>query len=244
MKNTLLAFGLVLTLCAGAQTADDIISKHIAATGGADKWTKVTSLKYTGSYVMGPGMMPPVTLLLCSQPFAGYYSDFTWQGMTTKTALRADSGWNYNPFGGKREADPLSAQDIRETKLEADPQGLLFNYKQKGYSVEYLGTDDLEGTDVFKLRLTTREGDMMYYFIDAQTYYVLKTVKRVKFKDKEVKSYTQYSDFKKTDYGIVLPHSTQTVNENGAEQGGPVNFSKVEVNAVVDAKMFDKPKAN
>lgn len=240
-------FGLVLLLAfclTQAQTADEIVNKHVAATGGADKWSKVQSVKYTGHYVMGPGMLPPVSSLLVAQPFKGYYSDFTWQGMTNKTALRADSGWSYNPFGGKREADPLSAQDIRETKLDADPQGLLFNYAQKGYTVEYLGTDDLEGTDVFKLRLTTGQGDMVYYFIDAQTYFVLKTVKRMKLKDKEVKSYTLFSDFKKTDFGVVLPHSTQSVNEDGNEQGGPVNFTKVEVNAPVDAKLFDKPQAN
>jgi hypothetical protein len=240
-------FGACLLLVIGlvqAQTADDIVNKHIAATGGIDKWSKVVSLKYTGNYVMGPGMLPPVSAVLVSQPFRGYYSDFTWQGMTNKSALRADSGWSYNPFGGKREADAMSAQDIRESKLDADPQGLLFNYKHKGYAVEYLGTDDLEGTDVYKLRLTNKDGDMMSYFIDQQSYYILKTAKRVKFKDKESKNYTLYSDFKKTDFGIVLPYSSQSVDADGNEQGGPVNYTKIEVNAAVDAALFDKPKAN
>ena len=242
MKNVLLFFLLFFSNKMFSQTADEIVNKYIVATGGADKWSKVVSLKYTGTYQMGPGMLAPLNGIYVSKPFKGSYSDFSWQGMTSKTAIRADSGWSYNPFGGKRETDPVSPEEIRNDKLTSDPQGLLFNYKQKGYTVEYLGTDDMDGTDVLKLRLTTPEGDMVYYYLDAETYYILKEVDRVKLKDKEQKNYTSYSDFKKNDFGIVLPYSQQRIDENGNEQGGPVNYSKIEVNASIDAKIFDKPK--
>lgn len=225
-----------------SQTADEVISKHIAATGGVEKWSKVTSIRYTGTYVMGPGMQAPVTNLLLSKPFKGYYSDFTWQGMTSKQAMRGDSGWSYNPFGGKRMADPLTPNDIRELNLYADPQGLLLNYKEKGFTAEYLGMDDMDGSDVHKVRLTNKAGDMIYYYIDADSYYLLKVVRKLRLKDKEEKSYTVYSDFRKTDYGIVVPFSVQGVDEDGNEQGGPTNFSKVEVNVVVDPATFNQPK--
>ncbi|HLP19336.1 MAG TPA: hypothetical protein VK174_03510 [Chitinophagales bacterium] len=242
MKRPSLLLFLLLNLAAFAQSANDIVNKYIAATGGADKWSKITALKYTGSYIMGPGMLAPVTGVYLSKPFKGSYSDFSWQGMTSKQAIRADSGWSYNPFGGKRETDPVSPDDVRSDRLGSDPQGLLFNYKQKGYVVEYLGMDDMEGTDVYKLRLTTPQGDMVYYYLDSETYYVLKEVQRVKLKDKELKTAFLYSDFRKTDFGVVIPFSSQRVDENGAEQGGPVNFTKVEINAPVDAALFDKPK--
>lgn len=242
MKKILLLLSVVIVTKCFSQTADDIVNKYIAATGGADKWSKVVSMKYTGTYQLGPGMQAPLTGVYVSKPFRGSYSDFSWQGMTSKTAIRADSGWSYNPFGGKRETDPVAPDDIRADKLGSDPQGLLFNYKQKGYTVEYLGTDDMDGTDVLKLRLNVPNGDMVYYYLDAETYYILKEVQRVKLKDKEQKSYFIYSDFRKNDYGLVLAFCTQRVDENGNEQGGPVNYSKIEVNGSIDGKMFDKPK--
>ncbi len=233
---------MLMAMVMRAQTADDIINKYIDATGGHDRWAKVTSIKYTGNYTMGPGMEAPLTRLLTSKPAPAFYSDFSWQGMTAKSAMRGDSGWSYMPFSGKRETDPMSANEIRITKLDADPQGLLFNYKEKGYSVENLGTDDMDGSDVYKLRLTNKDGDMVYYYIDMETYFILKVEHRIRFKDKEEKSYTVFSDFRKTDYGVTLAFSSQQVDEHGAEQGGPVNYTKIEVNAPVDASMFDKSK--
>jgi hypothetical protein len=241
IKLTALVLTFFSCCMVNAQTADDIIAKHFSATGGIEKWAKVVSVKTTGTYVMGPGMLAPVLGVSCTKPFEGSYSSFSWQGMTASNAMRADSGWSYNPFGGKRETDPMGANEIRSTKLSSDPQGLLFNYKQKEYTVDYLGVDDMDGEEVYKLRLTTKDGDMIYYFIDANSYYILKTYTRVKLKDKEEKSYRVFSDFRKTEYGIVLPFSEQGVDENGADRGGPVNYTKVEVNANVDPTLFEKP---
>ena len=242
MKILSLLSLLLVSLIAFSQTSDDIVNKYLAATGGAEKWGKVNSIKTTGYYTMGPGMNAPVSEVQINKPFVGHYTDFSWQGMTNKSSMRADSGWSYNPFQGKRETDPMSAEQIKRDKLEADPQGLLLNYKAKGFSVDYLGSDDMDGTDVFKLRLTTKQGDMVYYYFDAETYYLLKVSKRLKFKDKEEKASTLFSDFKKTDYGIVLPFSTQNIDESGGEQGGPVTVTKIEVNSAVDLTVFDKPK--
>lgn len=224
-----------------AQSADDIINKHFEATGGKALWAKVVNMQMSGNYLMGPGLFAPVKALQVSQPFKGYYSEFNWQGMKSMSAMKGDAGWSYNPFGGKRQADPVSPQTIRSWKLSADPQGLFFNYKEKGYTSEYLGMDDMDGSEVHKIRLTNKEGDMIYYYIDASSFYVLKISKRIKLKDKEVKEQQVYSDFRKTTFGVIMPFSVQGVDDDGNEAGGPTNFDKIEINTSVDAALFDMP---
>lgn len=242
MRRSIVLAMLISAVMAHAQTADDIINKHYEATGGREKWSHVTAMKMTGNYVMGPAMLAPVTRVVSIKTAPSLYSDFTWQGMTAKTVVHGDSGSRYEPFGGKRETDPLSPNELRDEKLSVDPRELLFSYKEKGYTVEYLGTDDMDGSDVYKLRLTTTDGDMIYYYIDADTYYILQITKRIRFKDKEEKSSTTYSDFRKTDFGVTVPFSNQQVDENGAEQGGPVTYTKVEVNPAVEPSLFETIK--
>lgn len=241
MKNSLFVLALLISSISFAQTADEIISKHFTATGGIDKWKKITSMKSTGYYVMGPGAHAPLTNMFCTKPFKGYYSDFSWQGFTSMQAMRDDTGWSYSPWGGKRTCDPLSPNDIRSINLSSNPEGLLLNYKVLNCTVEYLGNDDVEGVETYKLRLNTPEGDMVYYYLDTETNYLIKLTRRLRFADKEDKSQTVYSDYKKTTYGIILPHYVQSVDASGNEQGGPVVIENVEINFTPDAKMFQRP---
>lgn len=236
---TVLFFAISITI--SAQTVDEIINKNIEATGGKSLWTKVTSIKASGVYVMGPGMQAPMNFIYLNKPFLGFYSDFSWQGMTSMSALKDSIGWDYNPFGGKREADPLSTDRIRSMKLSADPQGLLFNYKDKKCSAEYLGLEDFDGVEVHKIRVTNVVGDMIYYYIDATSFYILKTVEKVRLSEKEEVSTSVYSDFRKTSFGIIYPYTIQSLNDQGNEAGGPIQFSKVDVNTTLDYKMFEIP---
>lgn len=234
-------FSMLFFSCTQAQTADEIIAKHIAATGGAEKWGKVQNIQFVGNYVMGPGMLAPVENIVATQPAKSNYSSFTWQGMTAVTVVVGDSGWNYNPFSGKRETDPMNAEGLRLNSLSSDPQGALFDYKSKGYKADYLGTDDMDGEDVHILRLTNKLGDMIYYYIDASTYYALKISRRVRMPDKEEKSQSVLSDFRKNEFGIIIPYSEQNVNDKGEEIGGPVQYSKIVVNGNIDPSKFKEP---
>ncbi|MBP7477575.1 MAG: hypothetical protein KA797_03555 [Chitinophagales bacterium] len=238
MRKTAIIIGLLFKLMnASSQNADEIISKYYEATGGKVLWSKVQSLKYEGHYVMGPGAFAPVNQYIANEIS---YSDFSWNGMTSKSARNGDKGWSFTPWSGKRIADPMTKDNIHGSKLMSDPQGLLFNYAQKGHFVEYLGTDDFDGTEVHKIKLTTKEGDFVYYYFDIETFYLLKIYAKIKLSDKEQKINTNYSDFKKNEFGIILPYANNWVNEQG-DEGGLTQFKKIEVNVKIDDKLLETP---
>lgn len=221
-----------------AQTAASIIDQYFEATGGKTLWAKVHSIKSKGHYVMGPGALAPVSQFISKE---NNYSDFTWNGMTSKNARKGNTGWSYSPFGGKRIADPMTPDIIRMHKLLEDPQGLIYDYSTKGFVVEYLGVEDFDGTDVHKIRLITNDGDMVYYYFDKESHYLLKIYMRIKLSDKEEKVTTNFSDFKKTNFGIILPFANNWVTDTG-EEGGLTQFNEREVNTTIDPAILEMPK--
>ena len=62
-------------------------------------------------------------------------------------------------FGGRKDPQKLSADDIKDLGIEADLEGPLVDYAKKGHKVEYLGTEDVDGTAAHKLRVTYATGN-------------------------------------------------------------------------------------
>jgi len=222
-----------------AQTADEIVNKHIEAMGGKDKVTGIKSLKMVASVDIGPNMKAPMTFFVVNNK--AYRMELEFQGMKMVNAYDGNEGWFVNPFGGKKDAERMNAEQIREAKDQVDIAGSLFNYKEKGHTVEYLGKEDMEGTDTYKLKVTKKTGDIEYEYLDASSYLELKKTSKRKFEDKEVEGETIYSNWKKVD-GIMFPFTIEE-RQKDASQGQAMNFDSYEVNAKVDDSIFKMPVA-
>ncbi|HVR12054.1 MAG TPA: outer membrane lipoprotein-sorting protein, partial [Thermoanaerobaculia bacterium] len=157
-----------------AQTADEVVEKHIQAKGGRDKIKSVKTLRLTAKMSMGQGMEAPVVMELVP-PEHKLRMEFTIQGMTGIQGYDGTTGWQIMPFLGKTEPEQMTGDDLKEAKENADlVEGPLFNYKEKGNKVEYLGKGDLEGTPVQKVKLTEKDGDVTTIYFDADSYLELK----------------------------------------------------------------------
>jgi hypothetical protein len=242
MKKILI-FSLVCmftTATAFAQTADEIVNKHIEAMGGKDKIAAMKTLKMVASVDIGPNMKAPMTMYVVDNK--AFRMELEFQGMKMINAFEGETGWYINPFGGKKDPENMNAEQIRETKNELDLSGSLFNYKEKGHTVELIGKEDMEGTDTYKLKVTKKSGDVEYIYLDAASYLELKKTRKTKFEDKEVETESLSSNWKKVD-GIMFPFTVEQ-RQKDASQGQAVNFDSYEVNAKVDESMFKMPAAS
>jgi outer membrane lipoprotein-sorting protein len=222
-----------------AQTADEIIAKNLTARGGKDKIKAVQSARMTGKMVMGQGMEAPFTMEV-ARP-SKMRMEFTIQGMTGVQAFDGKSGWSVMPFMGKKDPEAMSEDDTKQAADQADMDGVLVDYKDKGHQVEYLGKEDVEGTPAYKLKVTKKNGDIVSVYIDTESYMEIKDAGKTKVRGQEIEGETTFGDFKTVD-GLVFPFSIEQ-KAKGMPGGMTMSISKIEVNPKLEDSRFAMPAA-
>lgn len=223
---------------ASAQTADEIIAKTYAAQGGLDKLKAVQSVRMTGKMTLGPGMEAPIVIEM-KRP-KSMRLDISIQGMTITQAYDGTSGWMLNPMSGRTTAEPLPSEMTKLVEEQADMDGPLMDYKAKGHTVELLGKESAEGTECYKLKLTEKDGDVTFFYFDADTFLGVKQETKRTVRGSEVESETIVGDYKDVG-GIMYPHSINA-GQKGSPQRQKMTIEKIEANVPIDDARFKMPK--
>jgi hypothetical protein len=234
-----LAALFICAASASAQTADEIVAKYIKTLGGLDKIEAVKSLRRTGKF-NGGGGFEAVVVEENKRP-GSVRQDFTIQGMTGVTAYDGATGWKIEPWNGKKDAEPLGEEELREVVEDSDIDGPLVNYQQKGVKVEYVGKDEFEGSDVYKLRVTLPSGDVKIYYMDADYYVPIKIESKRTIRGEEQESETILGDYKQVN-GWYLPFSVES-GPKGSQNKPKVTYDKIEANVAIDDSRFRRPAA-
>ena len=230
--------GLVAT-AAGAQTVDEIIAKNLDARGGKDKIKAVKTIRMTGKIDMQQGMEAPFVLEL-ARPNK-LRNEFTFQGMTGIQAFDGKTGWTVMPFMGKKEPEAVSADDVKNMEDQADFDGPLVDYKEKGHQVELVGKETIEGTPVYKLKVTKKNGDVENHYLDAEQYLEVRVDGKKMVHGQEMEGETTLSNYKEVG-GLIFPFSIQS-KQKGGPGGVTLTFEKIEVNPDLAASRFEMPQA-
>ena len=226
-------FSIAFSLSAFSQTADEIVNKHINAIGGAEAWKNVKSIRQEGNMqVQGTD----VAIVLTAVNGKGSRQDITLtsMGMSGYQIITPSEGWNYMPFNGQQSPEAMTPDDLAQAQDELDTQGSLVDYKTKGHTVEYLGKEDVDGTEAYKLKVALKGGKIQTLFIDPETFYIIRATVKQKVNGQEIEQSTDLSNYEKLPEGIVVP-KTITL------PFGDLNITKVEVNGSVDESIFKKP---
>lgn len=238
-KSLLLAVAAVLLgTAAHAQTADELIGKNLDARGGKDKIKAIQSAKVTGKMTMGPGMEAPFTWEW-KRP-SSFRIEFVVQGMTGVQAYDGTSGWILMPFMGKKDPEKMSADDMKDAADQGDFEGPLVDYQTKGHSVEFAGKEPIEGTDAYKLKLTKKNGDVSYIYLDAESYLEIKEIGKRTVRGEEHEFESTSGDYKEV--GGVLFAFSQEQKPKGAPAGQTITIEKIDLNGDEPADRFAMPE--
>lgn len=215
-----------------AQSVDEIIAKNIEARGGYEKLKSVSTLKTTGT-ALQMGMEFPITVFKKRPNLMRM--EATIQGMSLVRILDGETAWMINPFEGNPTPQELPEEQRQLMEENTNLDGHLVDYKEKGHTAELLGKEDIEGTEVYKIKLTLKSGRTMYYFLDSEYYIELKTVGKGILGGQEIETENYYGDYKDVD-GMMIPHAIET--KNGGQTILQMNIEKVETNIEIDSSIF------
>lgn len=214
-----------------AKTADEIIDSYFNAVGGKDLFRTIKSLRMDGAVKM-QGM--EIKLMMNVVHNVGARTDISFMGMDGWQFLTPTGGWSYMPFQGQMKPDAMPEDMVKEGQSQLDAQSELLDYAAKGHTVEYVGTEDLEGTECDKIMLISKQGVTTYYLFDSDSKLLLQTIAKQKAGGKETEVKTTYSDYKVVEGGFVFPH--EMISEMG-----PLQVSAIKVNGPVDPSLFTLP---
>jgi hypothetical protein len=221
-----------------AQTVDEIIAKNVQAHGGMEKMKAVQSIRITGKLNVGSfraGFMQE------NKRPDKVREEQIIQGLAAVQAYDGKTGWQVNPFGGRRDAELMSQDDLKGLTIDADIDGPLVDYKEKGHKAELVGHDSVEGTDCYKIKLSLKNGDVRYYFLDTDSFLELKIETQ-----SSIRGTVQYSETYFGDYEEVQGLFYSFAYESGAK--GDTNrvklaVDKVEINLPLGDSIFSMPTA-
>ena len=229
----------VLIPCSWAQTLDEIIAKNVQARGGLEKLKAVQSIKSTANMSMGQGMEAPGVLIQKRPRLARL--DFTIQGLTAVQAYDGKSAWQIMPFMGKKDPEPMSADETKEVEEMADLDGPLVDYKSKGHQVELLGKEKVEGTDAYKIKATLNNGDVQTIYIDSDSFLEIKEETKRTVRGSEQLIESSIGDYKDVD-GVLFPFAMES-GVKGSQEKQKLTITKIELNVPADDSIFKMPAA-
>jgi len=230
MRPCMIALSAVLvglSLPAWAVTADELVAKNLQARGGAEALRAITSMHTLGKLRFGGGLEAKFeTFAVAPDKFRG---EASLQGLTQVQAWDGQQGWTIDPFQGRRDPQKLSGDDVKDLVQAADIAGPLLDAQKKGEKIEYLGTEDIDGTDAHKLRVTFKNGDSRVIYLDPDYFLEIRIVDHRSVRGQEQVQTTDVGEYEKVD-GVYFPF-----------QQGQYHIDSAEVNKPIDTAMFSFP---
>ncbi|RTL59521.1 MAG: hypothetical protein EKK37_07065 [Sphingobacteriales bacterium] len=221
---------VLFTVAVSAQTVDEIIGKHIDAIGGKDKIAQLKSVSQESTTEIMGNSTTVKEILVIGQ---GYKTETEFNGSKIISCLTDKGGWMINPMAGGANAQAMPDEAYQNSKSVIYFEGGLTDYAAKGLKAELQGTE--EGS--YKIKISG--GVEVFYFIDTKSFNLVKVIAKGEMMGQQIDITTTFSDFKKTDLGVVLPY-TKDINMGMFQM--TQKTSKLEVNKDIDPKTFEMPK--
>jgi len=240
IKTLFIAILLVAIAPLQAQTADEIINNYFENTGGAANWGNLEGMKME-AVAIAQGMEIPIEIYQTKDGKQLVTINLQGQDMT-QVSFDGETLWTTYFMTMAAEKSDQESTDNMKKQMKDFPSPLL-NYKEKGYTVELLENETIEGTETFKIKLTqeplmadgVEEANITYFYFETENFVPIVTETKIQQGPmKGQMNKTTLSDYEEVE-GLYFPFS---MNMGGQE----VTVKNIILNPEIDIALFAFPE--
>lgn len=217
---------------------DYLVSKNIEAKGGAKALSELTSLRLTGKMLVNAGTIELAYRQTKKRP-GEVRTEATLQGMTLIQSFDGKEGWKVSPFQGRKDPEKMSSDDLKSLMEDAEIDGPLVDWKAKGSSVSYVGTEDVDGTLAHKLKVVRKNGDVNFVYLDPDHFLEIRILSQRVEHGAQIETETDLSDYEKIG-GVFVPFAIES-GPKGSTDKQKIILEKADANVSVDDAVFRFP---
>lgn len=223
----------------GGWTVDALVARNTQARGGEDALRAMKTLRLQGRLLANEGQYQLAFTETIARP-GKVRDEASLQGLTQVQAWDGQEGWQINPFEGRKDPERLPSDDAKElAEAAADFDGTLFDWRAKGATVAYLGTEDIDGTLAYKLRLVRANGDLRTVWLDPEHFLEIRTLSQRRQQGVMVEVVADLGDYEQVS-GVWLPMAVE-FGRKGSTDRQRLTIRQAEVNVAVDPAIFRFP---
>ena len=222
----------------GPPTVEELVAKNVEAKGGADALRALKSVRLKGKLLANQGQIEFSYVTTKKRPNE-VRTEATLQGMTQVQAYDGTQGWQISPFGGRKDPEKMSGDDTKSLIEDAEIDGPLVDWQAKGSKVDYLGTEDVDGTLAYKLKVTRKNGDVNYVYLDPDYFLEIRILTQRVVQGAQTEVETDLGDYEKIG-GVFVPFSIEA-GSKGSSDKQKIILEKGEANVPADDAQFRFP---
>ncbi|HJT99473.1 MAG TPA: hypothetical protein VJ696_14240 [Rhodanobacteraceae bacterium] len=238
-RTLCLLVSLAAAPLAHAVTVDELLAKNLEARGGADKVAAIHTLKSEGKLLFGGQFELALTQYQKAPDLVRVEASV--QGLTAVQAWDGKEAWQISPFQGRKDPEKMSADDAKSMSDDAPIAGALIGARERGAKIDYLGTEDVDGTEAHKLKVTLKNGDVEYVYLDPDHFLEIRTVAQRSVRGTRVETVTDYGDYEEV-AGVYFPFSLASENRGDGNRS-QTTIEHAEANVALDDALFAFPAA-
>lgn len=167
-----------------------------------------------------------------------YRMEVNIQGQKMIQVFDGEKAYLVAPWTGSQAPQEMGETETEQMKEQADMDGDLWNWKEKGSTISLEESEDFEGTEVFVLKVVKKNGNEKIYYLDADSYLPIKAESKVMMQGAEVKMEAYMSNYKEVD-GIITPFYIE--NRMDDQVMSTITMEEIIFDSEVSDDLFTKP---